>query len=101
MEEKLNWKNLLRDKCPQCGKNLRFLLVERIWQCNSRRPKDESTPRCDFVISDPRKNEISCTMVGMPSWQVERIGGIEAVSPDAVKAKINEKRAEPWKYKAQ
>jgi ssDNA-binding Zn-finger/Zn-ribbon topoisomerase 1 len=91
----MNWKNLLKDKCPECGKNLRFMLVERIWRCNGR-----NEPKCEFFISDPKKNELSNEIAGVPFY-LRSHGGIEPVNPDVVKAKINSKRAEPWKYNPQ
>jgi hypothetical protein len=84
----MNWKNLLKDKCPKCGKNIRFLLVERIWECQSRKPK------CDFFISDIKKNEIGAEMIGIP--ERDRLAGIAPANPSVIKHKINQMHDRPW-----
>ncbi len=49
MEKKLKWKNLLRNRCPQCSRGDLFGLNPGIISCKES---------CGFVISEKRMEEI-------------------------------------------
>ena len=50
MRSPLNWKNLRKDKCPQCGSLFKHFTFDRV-DC-----------KCGFSISDKRLKEIAMDM---------------------------------------